>query len=140
LFEELAIGPQPLCKEDLIFLRDSGIESILSVCYENEIKILEEIKEVFNHRVFSLPDHKTGKLPSLDEVYEVIEIINQLAKIGPVYVHCFAGIERSPLVCMAYLVINHRLKPQQALDYLMQVHPGTNPLTNQLNLLKFLEK
>ena len=45
LLEELAIGPQPLCKEHLIFLRDSGIKSILSVCYENEIKILKEKKE-----------------------------------------------------------------------------------------------
>ena len=57
---------------------------------------------------------------------------------GPVYVHCVAAMERSPLVCLAWLVKQRRLKPARALDYLMQVHPGTNPLPGQLALLQKL--
>ena len=44
-------------------------------------------------------------------------------------------MERSPLVCLAWLVRRQGLTPQRALDYLMQVHPGTNPLPGQLALL-----
>jgi protein-tyrosine phosphatase len=52
-----------------------------------------------------------------------------------VFVHCVAAMERSPLVCLAWLVSRHGQSPQAALDYLMQVHPGTNPLPGQLRLL-----
>jgi protein-tyrosine phosphatase len=52
-----------------------------------------------------------------------------------VYVHCVAAMERSPLVCLAWLVTRHGQTPERALDYLMQVHPGTNPLPGQLALL-----
>ena len=47
-------------------------------------------------------------------------------------------MERSPLVCLAWLVSRHGQSPQAALDYLMQVHPGTNPLPGQLKLLNQL--
>ena len=35
-------------------------------------------------------------------------------------------------------VQQHHLNPARALDYLMQVHPGTNPLPEQLALLQEL--
>jgi len=38
-------------------------------------------------------------------------------------------------MCMAWLVSRHGQSPQQALDHLMQVHPGTNPLSQQWHLL-----
>jgi protein-tyrosine phosphatase len=44
-------------------------------------------------------------------------------------------MERSPLVCLAWLMRERGLSRLQALDYLMQVHPGTNPLPGQLNVL-----
>ena len=34
---------------------------------------------------------------------------------------------------MAWLIAKHKLSPQRALDYLMEVHPRTNPLASQLN-------
>jgi protein-tyrosine phosphatase len=48
-------------------------------------------------------------------------------------------MERSPLVCMAWLVEHKHLSPTDALDYLMQVHPGTNPLPQQLAVLRELQ-
>jgi hypothetical protein len=39
---------------------------------------------------------------------------------------------------MAWLVRTHGQSPQRALDYLMQVHPGTNPLPGQWRLLQSL--
>ena len=61
-----------------------------------------------------------------------------MEEFGAVYIHCVAAMERSPLVCLAWLVQEHNLKPARALDYLMQVHPGTNPLPGQLALLQEL--
>ena len=135
LINQFGIGPQPSNEEDLFLLRDNGIISILSVCYEYEILIPKEIKKIFNHRVSSIPDHKKGYLPTKKEINQTIQVLHDLINLGPVYMHCFAGIERSPLISMAYLVKFKNLNPEQSLDYLMQAHPGTNPLSKQLNLL-----
>ena len=57
---------------------------------------------------------------------------------GSVFVHCVAAMERSPLICMAWLISKKNLDLSQSLDYMMQVHPGTSPLPEQLKLLNDL--
>ena len=49
-------------------------------------------------------------------------------------------MERSPLVCLAWLMQEQGLIQSQALDYLMQIHPGTSPLPEQLLVLNDLAK
>ena len=82
-----------------------------------------------------MPDHKVDKEILLSEIHEIISIIAIFSESGPVFVHCFAAVERSPLICMAWLVSQHELTPQRALDYLMDIHPRTNPLPSQFKLL-----
>ena len=74
----------------------------------------------------------------MGELEQALTTLAELRQQGPVYVHCVAAMERSPLVCLAWLVRRHGLTPHRALDYLMQVHPGTNPLPGQLALLSEL--
>ena len=93
------------------------------------------LDERFVHQHSVLPDHRTGRLPDLVELEAALDALAALLQQGPVFVHCVAAMERSPLVCLAWLVSRHRLTPQQALDYLMQIHSGTNPLAGQLALL-----
>ena len=85
-----------------------------------------------------LPDHKYNYPLSIDQLNIALEHLSVLRQGGSVYVHCLAGVERSPLVCMGWLVKNNNLTPTQALDYLMNVHNGTNPLPEQLKLLYLL--
>jgi protein-tyrosine phosphatase len=94
--------------------------------------------ERFVHQRCVLPDHRTGRLPQLYELKAALDALAALHQQGPVYVHCVAAMERSPLVCLAWLVSRHGQPPERALDYLMQVHPGTNPLPGQLALLGLL--
>ena len=65
--------------------------------------------------------------------------MQKIIEYGPVYTHCVFGIERSPLVCMAWLVKHYDLTPTQALDYLMDVNTFTNPLPEQFSLLKLIK-
>ena len=140
LNEELAVGTAPQKQKDLEKLADEGIKSIFSLCDENEVKNDLNLDEFFEHKRYVLPDHKTGKILSSFELKESLEILRNLLKSGPVVVHCYAAVERSPLVCMAWLIRNHNLTPTQALDYLMNIHIGTNPLPEQLRLLKLVKK
>jgi protein-tyrosine phosphatase len=83
-----------------------------------------------------LPDHKASRAPELGEFSQAVEQLAELAPLGPVYVHCQAGAERSPLVCMAWLIRRRRLSLIDALDYVKRVNPPTAPLPEQLATLR----
>ena len=136
LVQELAIGKVPRNLDHLIQLKKSGISSVLSLTSMEEYPIPNEIENEFNYRRVILPDHKAGRYPTINELNKALIALEEIKSFGPVYVHCIAAMERSPLVCMAWLVKHKNISPSQALDYLMQVHPGTSPLPGQLILLQ----
>ncbi len=135
LIDEIAIGRAPKKTKHLQVLKEEGIKSVFSLCNEEEFKMMDEGLELFHHARYPLPDHRSARLPTPEEIINAIKIVEDLIKDGPVFIHCIAAMERSPLVCLAWLVNKKQLNPTAALDYLMQVHPGTNPLPGQLNLL-----
>lgn len=139
LNNELAIGPAPLKESHFKVLKNSNIKSILNLCNEEEAPVCEEVKKEFTHRRYTLPDHKVNKNILISDVKEIISIIEIIKEKGPLFVHCQAARERSPIICMSWLVVKHNLSPQRALDYLMEVNPRTNPLPSQLKLLKGLK-
>ena len=82
--------------------------------------------------------NKIAISPAPEELNYCIDIINELKEFQPTLVHCYAAMERSPLVCIAYLMKEKNITKQVALEYLMQVHPGTSPLPEQLDVLNYL--
>ena len=142
LIRELAIGTAPKNQDHLTTLKDNGIKSILSLCDISEAKPPEEINIFFNCERIVLPDHRIGRSLQVDEIIQTLIILKRLREYGPVFVHCVAGMERSPLICIAWLIKYKALTQQQAIDYLMQIHSNTNPLSSQLAVLrdkKFIE-
>ena len=135
LADQLAIGPAPRAERHLNLLQGAGIRCVLSLCASDEAPPPAGLDEVFLNIRYVLPDHRAGRLPTLDELETSLGHLAELHQHGPVFVHCVAAMERSPLVCLAWLVQKHRMTPERALDYLMQQHPGTNPLPGQLALL-----
>ena len=135
LVQELAVGPAPRAERHLERLTEAGVTAVLSLCSEQEAPPPAGLESRFECRLLVLPDHRVERLPELAQLERALEALAELRAKGPVYVHCVAAMERSPLVCLAWLVRRHGLTPQRALDYLMQVHPGTNPLPGQLALL-----
>ena len=135
LVQELAVGPAPRAERHLERLTEAGVTAVLSLCSEQEAPPPAGLESRFECRRLVLPDYRVERLPELAQLEQALEALAELRAKGPVYVHCVAAMERSPLVCLAWLVRRHGLTPQRALDYLMQVHPGTNPLPGQLALL-----
>ena len=138
LVNELAIGPAPRTESHLDRLHDSGVRAVLSLCGTNEAEPPPSLQQRFICRRLVLPDHRFNRTLELKELQSALTLLEDLQSKGPVFVHCVAALERSPLVCMAWLVEHKQLSPTDALDYLMQVHPGTNPLPQQLAILREL--
>ena len=135
LINELSLGIYPRNLNDLTFLKDNKIKSILTLCDEDEALIPKEIEDMFFHQKIVLPDHKSREVLTINKLNETMKILKKLLEIGPLYVHCFAAMERSPLICMAWLVKKLDLTPQESLEYLQSVHKLTNPLPDQIKLL-----
>ncbi len=111
---------------------------MLSLCSEAEAPPPQGLAARFHCLRLVLPDHRAGRPLQLAELEQALTALAELQRTGPVFVHCVAAMERSPLVCLGWLMRHQGLSGQRALDYLMQVHPGTNPLPAQLALLSQL--
>lgn len=135
LVDELMVGSAPLHNDHLMILKREGINSVLTLCSSKEVNISKDINNYFTHNSFILPDHTFKKYPQTDEIISVLEILEDLIRKGPVYVHCFAGIERSPLICMAWLIKKYKMGVNESLRYMMSIHKKTNPLPGQLDCL-----
>lgn len=138
LINKLAIGRAPKTEAHIQILKNMKISSILSLCSEQEVKSQIKLKDFFYCQRLVLPDHKAGKDPSINEIKESLALLKKNILYGPTFIHCVAAMERSPLICLAWLIKEEKFTLQQSLDYLMQVHPGTNPLDSQLKVLNKL--
>ena len=136
LINELAISSAPSKEENLEHIFNEGIKSIFTLCSEDEIKLPNNLTQKFCHRRLILPDHSYKINLKKEDIKKALDIMEDLTKKGSVLVHCYAGVERSPLICIAWLMKNKGLDLDDSLRYLMEVNPGTNPLPQQLNLLR----
>ena len=140
LTDELAIGPAPKKYRHIKRMKEAGIKAVLSLCSKEEARPPEELSESFQCQRIILPDHRSDEVLTLHQLKHSLFALSKLRSHGPVFVHCVAAVERSPLICMAWLIEQQHLNSAEALDYMMQVHPGTNPLPRQFLLLNELTK
>ncbi len=139
LTNDLAVGPAPREDWHIQRLKAAGIHGVMSLCSLEEAQPPRGFTDQFQCQRIVLPDHRRPEVLTLDQLKSSLLALSELRQQGPVFVHCVAAVERSPLICMAWLVQQQHLNPSEALDYLMQVHPGTNPLPRQYELLKHIQ-
>ena len=135
---ELAIGTAPRKQSDLKILKEFKVNCVLSLCSEDEVTPPQNIEEDFLCKRVVIPDHTYEREMNQKELKFALNALEGLKTKGTVFIHCKAAVERSPLVCMAWLIKNKGLSITQALNYLMQVNKGTCPSKENLDLLKNL--
>ncbi|WOB44569.1 dual specificity protein phosphatase family protein [Thermoleptolyngbya oregonensis NK1-22] len=132
----LALGALP--KPDYAsILAAANVEVVLSFCAEAEGPLPQAIAEKFHCQRYILPN-QSYLVPLQVQHFEVAtELLHQhLRRQRPVYVHCRRGIERSPLVCAAYLCRYHQLEVWEALRYVQQVQAIAAPTSAQIKILQ----
>ena len=102
--EKLAVSHRPDYLNDQNQIIKLGIKNILCLCYREEVENPKFLNKPLTFTRFPLPDHNSKENLKTNQLKEVLEILNKLIYKGPTLVHCFAGMERSPIVCISWLM------------------------------------
>ena len=140
LLNSLAIGNAPERDEDLEYLESKRIKNILSLCSEEEFNSNKDINQKFNHLRIYLPDSRTNLLPNKTQISNAYYALDEFLKNGITFIHCYASIERSPLICILYIMFEYNMRIEDALDYVKRKHKISNPTNSQLRLLYKFKK
>ena len=136
LKNKLAIGTSPNYIKDIILLKKNKVKNILCLCSKEESKWHLELENSFLCNRIILPDSNQKKLPSYIQIDNAYKTLEELVKNDITFVHCFASIERSPLLCIMFIMKNYNLDIEESLDYVKRVHSLTNPRNKQLLIIK----
>ena len=131
----LAVGQAPINDGHVDYLKSQGIRAVLSLCGEEEVPIPRGLSSEFSHARFPLPDHRSRRAPEVLQIEQCLVTLEGLMQNGPVYVHCLAGIERSPLMCLAWLVRHLNMPLIEAHSYLDDTYSFTDLQPYQLSPL-----
>ncbi len=138
LVNKLAIGTPLNNQKDQSFLKEKKIISILDLRNESDLLKINYEKQLalyseFNLFRISLPDHNSKRLATTSEIQNAVNMLDKISQDGPVFMHCHASVERSPLISVAYLMKTRNLNCIQAYEYVKQQNKITNLLLEQLN-------
>ena len=136
IYDQLAISHSPSYEKDQKKLIQFGIKNILCLCYKSEIEDPEFIFNPLNFNRYALPDHKSSEEMNITQLEEVLDILDELITKGPTLVHCLAGMERSPIVCITWLMRTKKISFIDAYEYVKGVHIETSPLNTHMKLVK----
>ncbi|MFN9644484.1 MAG: hypothetical protein ACK6BG_05035 [Cyanobacteriota bacterium] len=134
---KLAIGPMPRHEEDWDLLEKSGIKKRFSCCYPEE-HIFAPVPRYWESSGVSLPDHRLQEELTPEKlVLALNQAITLLSKDeSPMYLHCFAGQERSALLAIGIVSITENKDLFEGLAYIRQCYPRARPLYEHLDILE----
>lgn len=134
----LAVGPMPAGVVHWQQLEQAGLRARFSCCYPHE----ERLAVVPPHWLSGgvpMPDHRHQEPLEPERLASALAVAEQLLRQGtPLYVHCLAGIERSPLIAVGLTARARNLPLFDALDWVRRCHPAAQPLVSHLELLERL--
>ena len=136
LTNQLAIGPMPVSSQHWQQLEEAGLRGRFSCCYPEEEAALVLPQGWLSSRV-SLPDHRQQEGFRIERLLEALTTADQLLEKGsPIYLHCLAGIQRSPLLAVGLTARRRRIDVYEALDWVRRCHPAALPIYDHLEILE----
>ena len=136
LKNKLLVGSVPKTLEDINYLKKNSVSAILNLSDECNADIEKLIRHNFEYTKKFLPDHRDGRDPTFLEIDSVLNALKEISMNKIVYIHCSHGVERSPLICIAWLVKEKRMSIDNATYYMSKAHRRSNPLNRQLIILR----
>lgn len=133
---QIAVGGFPL-PQKIPTLLNQGIRVILSLCTEEEGRLTPALQQQFRCVRVALPDSRHSQALEIQDLEAAVDLLHwTVQRRLPVYVHCWAGMERSPLVCIAYLCRHGGWDLWDALNWVKHIHPPAQPTSTQIQVLR----
>eukprot|EP01084_Bolivina_argentea_P121588 215474_1 len=117
------------------YLKNKNIKCILNISNEKYF----QNKQLFEYLQIDIEDAVTTEIIKHFEITNIF-IDQALSSKQGVYVHCRAGISRSPSVIMAYLMWKNGIGVNEADKIVGKVHPDANPNSSFMRQLEQYEK
>lgn len=141
---QLWIGEAPR-KQDIETLRKLGITDILNLTRIEEVRSLEE-EARFNVHPFPFPDGGFGwgasdlRNRAHRMMIDAVARLDELMSSGrPTYLHCVAGISRSPTVYIMWQIKRgHAASYREALQRTTKVRPIVSPNPDLVDIVREL--
>jgi len=140
LKNKLAIGNTPKEENDIFLLTKNGVKNILALCSPKEMEWNSAVPLKFRAKRIILPDSRTNKLPTFIELKEAYNALENFLDQGVTFVHCYASLERSPMLCILYIMKCYKISLEEALDYVLRKHSYSKPTNQQLNKINKFQK
>lgn len=138
LTNELAIGPMPAVAAHWRQLEEAGFRSRFSCCYSEE-EAFSPVPPHWRSDSLALPDHRQQEPLRPDRLLAAIDAAEALIREhSPLYLHCFAGRERSSIVAIGLTARRRSIDVFAALDWVRRCHPPAAPIYEQLDILEQL--
>ena len=135
LNHQLAIGPMPRRSFQWKQLEDVGFKTRFSCCYPYE-NVFAPIPIDWASANIPLPDHRQQELLDIDKLMLALSTAEQLVLTSaPVYLHCFAGQERSSLIAVGLTAKLKNIDLLSALEWVRRCHPISAPSYEYLEML-----
>ena len=143
LINKFAIGTPFISEEDKYLLKEKGITTILDLRNKSDFLLIDQKKYLLNigefkYKNLQLPDHNSKRLITREEIINAVETLNNLMIQGPVFMHCHAAAERSPLISIALLHLKKNFSLIQSCDYVKQQNKNSTISLKQLKNVNFL--
>ena len=138
LTNRLAVGPMPRSDRHWQQLEQAGFRTRFSCCYPEEETGLVLPPGWSSDRV-SLPDHREQE--PMQEARIALAFARAKALVddaAPVYLHCMAGHERSPLLAVGLTARLRGIDMLAALAWVRRCHPMAKPIYSHLVMLESL--
>lgn len=145
---KLLVGSRPQDERDVEQLKKLGVTAVLSLQSDTDLSRtglswaalwrlqVERGLEVHRH---SITDFNPQDL--IEKLEESVDILDDLAsRHERVYVHCTAGVNRSPTICIAWLFMRQGRTVSEAMDEVLRRRTVAQPYAQVIRWLKRLER
>ncbi len=134
--QRLAVGPFPGSDHEISYLCRIGVTAVLCLTQEKEARVPAEIRNRFVWERVPMPDGARGGIPKVGQFDAALDLLDRwLARKHVVYVHCLAGIGRSPSVCAAYIAESQGADVEEAVAFVRDRHPAARPDSHQIRTI-----
>ncbi|PSO74071.1 MAG: phosphatase [Cyanobacteria bacterium SW_12_48_29] len=135
--QNLAVGSFTNSSLSVTDLSRMGITAILCLTKKKERAVPAEILNRFVWERVAIPDGFRGGTPSTEQIARALAVLSCWHQQGHVvYVHCLAGVGRSPSVCAAYLTYTQGMNLEEALSLVKERHPYAKPDPRQIKIMQ----